>query len=156
MKTFLRLLAIIEVIVAVASPLVPFRFHGDAGYLTGAVVYALVLIGPVTGLAALWAFATAPLVREVFELASVDAEQEVLVYVFLGVVESFFSAWFLPLKKTYQPETMFKAAANYTAGFFFVGGVLAAALGILLVLKGLGSGKVARATTTPTDYDNIR
>jgi hypothetical protein len=53
MKTFLWLLAVFEVIVAVASPLVPFRLHGDARYLTRAVVYALLLIGPVTGLAAL-------------------------------------------------------------------------------------------------------
>jgi cytochrome c oxidase assembly factor CtaG len=31
MKTLLWLLAVFEAIVAVASPLVPFRFHGDAG-----------------------------------------------------------------------------------------------------------------------------
>jgi hypothetical protein len=50
---------------------------------------------------------------------------------------------------------MFKAAVNYPAGFFFVGGFLAVALGVLLVLKGRGSEKVAAATTAPTDYDKI-
>jgi hypothetical protein len=91
----------------------------------------------------------------VFELAGVGTEQEALLYLFWGVVESFISAWFLPLKESYQPETMFKPAVNYTAGFFFVGGVLAAVLGVLLVLKGRRSGKVATATTAPTDYDDV-
>jgi hypothetical protein len=153
-KTLLWLLAVFEVAVGIAAPLVPFRFHDDAGYVNRAVVYALLLIGLISGLAVLWPFVTGPLVGEVFEVAGVDKGQEALLYVFWGVVESFIAAWFLPLKETYQRAVMFKSAVNYTVGFFFVGGVLAAALGLLVVLKGRGSG-VAAAPAKPTEYDSI-
>jgi hypothetical protein len=152
-NTVLWLLAIFEV--AVAAPVIPFHFHDDAGYVNRAVVYALLLIGMISGLAVVWPFVTGPLVGETLELAGVDKGQETLLYIFWGIVESFIAAWFLPLKETYQREVMFKSAVNYTVGFFFVGGVLAAALGILLVLMGRGAGTSATPPAKAAEYDSI-
>jgi hypothetical protein len=154
-NTVLWLLAIFEVAVAIAAPVIPFHFHDDAGYVNRAVVYALLLIAMISGLAVMWQFVTGPLVGETLELAGVDKGHETLLYLFWGIVESFIAAWFLPLKQTYQREVMFKSAVNYTVGFFFVGGVLAAALGVLLVLKGRGAGTSATPPAKAAEYDSI-
>jgi hypothetical protein len=159
-KNTLWFLTIIEIVVAVASPLIPYHFHDDSGYLNRVVVYFIIEIALISGLASLWRFPTLCFSGELFEAAGVDKPQETLLYVLWGVLSAFLVSWFLPLKETYQRNTMFEFAVKYTVGFYVVSGILAAGLGILILIKG-GSGYVG-ASSAPSvasggtsEYDKV-
>jgi hypothetical protein len=78
-------------------------------------------------------------------------------------VEPFIVAWMLPIEQAYQRDTLFHEAIHYTVGFYFVGGVLAAVFGLIVLLKGSGGGggggsggSAAPAAASPkaSEYDN--
>jgi multisubunit Na+/H+ antiporter MnhB subunit len=121
------------------------------------VVYFIIEIGLISGIAALWRYPTLCFSGELFEAAGVDKPQETLLYVLWGVLSAFLVSWLLPLKETYQRNVMFDWAVKYTVGFFFVNGLLAALLGILILIKGgAGSGSspiVASGGTS--EYDKV-
>jgi hypothetical protein len=160
-KNILWFLAVIELIVAVATPLIPYQFHDDSGYLNRVGVYFIQLVALIAGLAALWRFITAPIIGEILESIGVDKAQESLLYVLWGVLEAFIVSWLLPIEQFYQRSVMFHEAVHYTVGFYFVGGVLAAVFGLIVVLKGSGGGggasttPVAAAAPKGSEYDNV-
>jgi hypothetical protein len=140
-KTTLWFLAIVELVAAIATPVIPYNFHDDSGYLNRVVVYFIIEIALISGLASLWRFPTLLFSGELFEAAGVDKAQETLLYVLWGVLSAFLVSWLLPLKETYQRNVMFDWAVKYTVGFYFVSGLLAALLGIVILVKGgAGSG----------------
>jgi hypothetical protein len=144
LRNTLWFLAVIEVISAIVTPLIPFSFHGDDAFLNRAMVYFIILVGLISGVASFWRFLTQCLIDDILQAAGVNVEQETLLYVLWGVLSSFIIAWFLPFKAEYQRDAMFNAAVNYTVGFYFLGGLLAAGLGVILGVKGSGDdGEVA-------------
>jgi hypothetical protein len=158
-KITLWLLAVLEIVVAVATPIIPYNFHDDSGYLNRVVVYFIILIALIGGLAALWRFPTLIFSGELFEAAGVDKAQETLLYVLWGVLTSFIIAWFLPIKETYQRKVMFDYAVKYSVGFYFVGGLLSGLLGIIILVKG-GAGSsstasLAVASGGTSEYDKV-
>jgi hypothetical protein len=157
-KTTLWFLVILEFVVAIATPLIPYNFHDDSGYLNRVVVYFIIEIALISGLAALWRFPTLLFSAELFEAAGVDKAQETLLYVLWGVLSAFLVSWFLPLKETYQRKTMFDWAVKYTVGFYFVNGLLAALLGVVILVKG-GSGSTGSSSIVPSggisEYDKV-
>jgi cytochrome bd-type quinol oxidase subunit 2 len=158
-KINLWLLAVLEIVVAIATPLIPYKFHDDSAYLNRVVVYFIILVALISGLAALWRFPTLIFSGELFEAAGVDKAQETLLYVLWGVLISFIIAWFLPLKETYQRNVMFDYAVKNSVGFYFVGGLLSGLLGIIILVKG-GAGSSSTASLSvasggPSDYDKV-
>jgi hypothetical protein len=159
-KNVLWFLAVIEIIVAIATPLIPYNFHDDSGYLNRVGVYFIQLVALIGGLAALWRYITGLIIGEILESIGVDKAQESLLYVLWGVLESFIFSWILPIEQAYQRNVMFHEAINYTVGFYFVGGVLAAVFGLIVLLKGSGGGGGAGAAAAAvavkgSEYDNV-
>jgi hypothetical protein len=113
----------------ITARLVAYSFHHDSGYLNRVVVYYLILVGLVGALAAFWRFITGLFLSDIFEGAGIDKPQEMLLYVFWGVTESFILVWFILLTESYQRDVTWKGAVTYTIGFWFVGAILAAVLG---------------------------
>jgi hypothetical protein len=152
------ILAVVDIVGGITAPLVPYSFHDDSGYLNRVVVYFLILVGIIGSLAAFWRFLTGLFLSDIFEGAGIDKPQETLLYVFWGVIDSFILVWFIPLTESYQRDVMWKGAVTYTIGFWFVGAVLAAALGVLVVIRGGsagGGGSTAAAAPKTSEYDNI-
>jgi hypothetical protein len=152
------ILAVVDVVGGIAAPLIPYSFHDDSGYLNRVVVYFLLIVGLVASLASYWRFLTGLFLSDIFEGAGIDKPQETLLYVFWAVIESFILSWFIPLTESYQRDVMWRGALNYTIGFWFVGGVLAAALGVLVVIRGGvagGGGSAPAAAPKTSEYDNI-
>jgi uncharacterized membrane protein len=103
------------------------------------MVYVLFLTAMIGGIASWWRYLAGLVLGELFASLGIDDAQETLLYVFWAVLESFIMTWLIPFKAEYQHRAEFEKVINYSVGFFFVGGVLAA-LGIIVLFRADGGG----------------
>jgi hypothetical protein len=159
LKHVLWFLGVLQLTVAIAAPLIPYEFHDDSAYLNRVMVYVVFLTAMIGGLASWWRYLTPLILGDLFGASGVDTAQETLLYVLWAVLESFIMAWFIPFKPEYQRRAEFEKAINYSVGFYFVGGVLAAGIGLIVLFRAGGGGAAAGDTSSPSpktsEYDNV-
>jgi hypothetical protein len=153
LKNILWFLGLLQLTVAIAALVIPYKFHDESSYLNRVMVYVLFLTAMIGGLASWWHYPAGLIIGDLFTSSGIDDAQETLLYVLWAVLESFIMAWFIPFKAEYQRRAEFKKAINYSIRFYFVGGVLAAGLGLLVLFRA-GGGTSPSAPKT-SEYDQV-
>jgi hypothetical protein len=131
-------LAFIDLTCAIASPIVSFDFQFDAHYLNRVAYFMVLLIGITGSVALFWPYLVGFVARDSLTEAGVSPPQEGFLYVIWALVVSVTVAWVIPLKESWSRKELFNTAVVNVIGFWFLGAVLAAGLGFLLMTKGTG------------------
>jgi hypothetical protein len=149
-------LGIIDITVGIAVPCVGEAFHMDAAYVNRVAFYIFELIGFLGTVASLWHFVTAFTGAVFLEAAGIEAAQESFLYVIWATLESILLGFFMSLKESFSASIMFKAALVDCVGFWFLGAILAGALGMLIVTKGVsGVSTGVGGSSKLTTYDQV-
>jgi hypothetical protein len=151
------LLAVMDLVGAITSPLVPDSFYDDANYLNRTTYYMFLLIAVYGSLASHWHFVTQRFASVYLEAAGLDVPQETFLYLIWAIFEAFVLSWFVGLTESYSRVEMFRGAVVNSCGFWFFGAISAGGIGLLVLLKGSSgvSTGVSKAASVPESGEKV-
>ena len=160
LKGILIFTAVFDIIGGITSCALKETFHDDSSHLNRSAIYFIILAGFICSVTYFWQYATGLFASGYFEAGGVDKGQEVMLYVVWGLIISFIESFIIPLKDSYDRSALVKAAIVYSIGMWFLGGLLAGGLGMIIGVKS-ESGPPAQtteplSTASPvSEYDKI-
>ena len=160
LKGILIFVAVFDLIGGLTSCLLPTNFHDDSSHVNRASIYFIILTALICSLAYFWQFVTGFVSSGYYEAAGIEKGQEVMLYVFWGLIVSFIESFIIPLKDTYDRSALVKGAIVYSIGLWFLGGILAGGLGVVVLFKSQAgpppTTTEALSTASPiSEYDKI-